>query len=256
MYLVFTRMPGENYRRWLMSLLCFCDVFRALVNSLVCWFIMFYFFMFVSSRNIMPIKILHSTVTSSWEHLYSHIGANTKTFTNVEYLHSHIGANTEPFIKVEYFHSHSHTATKRLWFVDTVLWLCPSLPTETLKWFSSLPILMQESFWWWQCGNRYIIPLSPHLHTPLPPFSPSLISLMVSVDVKHNVYFTYSHTGAVTETFIKVEYLHSHIGANTETFTKVEYLHSHIGANTETSLKVKYFHSHIGANTETFINVE
>ena len=27
-----------------------------------------------------------------------------------------------------------------------------------------------------------------HLHTPFPPFSPSLISLMVSVDVKHHVY--------------------------------------------------------------------
>ena len=25
---------------------------------------------------------------------------------------------------------------------------CPSLPTETLKWLSSLPIFMQESFWW------------------------------------------------------------------------------------------------------------
>ena len=31
-------------------------------------------------------------------------------------------------------------------------------------------------------------PSSPHLHTPLPPFCPSLISLMVSVDVKHHVY--------------------------------------------------------------------
>ena len=28
----------------------------------------------------------------------------------------------------------------------------------------------------------------PRLHTPFPPFSPSLISLMVSVDVKHYVY--------------------------------------------------------------------
>ena len=37
MYLVFTRMPGESYRRRLGSLLlCFCDVFRALINSLVC----------------------------------------------------------------------------------------------------------------------------------------------------------------------------------------------------------------------------
>ena len=73
--------------------------------------------------------------------------------------------------------------------MDTVFWLCPSLPTETLKWLSSLPILMQESFWWWQCSDRYIISLSPPPPPiPFPPFSPSLISLMVSVDVKHDVY--------------------------------------------------------------------
>ena len=36
-YLVFARMPGESYRRQLGSLLlCLCDVFRALINSLVC----------------------------------------------------------------------------------------------------------------------------------------------------------------------------------------------------------------------------
>ena len=35
----------------------------------------------------------------------------------------------------------------------------------------------------------YIVPLTPPPY-PLPPFSPSLISLMVSVDVKHHVYFT------------------------------------------------------------------
>jgi len=39
MYLVFTRMPGESYRRRLRSLLLhLCYVFRALINSLVCWF--------------------------------------------------------------------------------------------------------------------------------------------------------------------------------------------------------------------------
>ena len=39
MYLVFTRMPGESYRRRLMSLLVYlCYVFWALINSLVCWF--------------------------------------------------------------------------------------------------------------------------------------------------------------------------------------------------------------------------
>ena len=38
MYLVFARVPGESYRRQLRSLLLYlCDVFRALINSLVCW---------------------------------------------------------------------------------------------------------------------------------------------------------------------------------------------------------------------------
>ena len=60
---------------------------------------------------------------------------------------------------------------------------------ETLKWLSSLPILMQESFWWLQCRDKYIISLyPPPLPPPPPPFSSSLISLMVSVDVKHHVY--------------------------------------------------------------------
>ena len=35
MYLVFTRMPSESYRRRLRSLLYLCDIFRALINSLV-----------------------------------------------------------------------------------------------------------------------------------------------------------------------------------------------------------------------------
>ena len=68
--------------------------------------------------------------------------------------------------------------------------------SEILKRLSSLPALMQKSFWWRQCNDRYIISLSPHLHTPFPPsptFSPSLISLTVSVDVKHNVYLLQVH---------------------------------------------------------------
>ena len=41
--------------------------------------------------------------------------------------------------------------------------------------------------------STYLSPASislspPYLHTPSPPLSPSLISLMVSVDVKHHVY--------------------------------------------------------------------
>ena len=47
---------------------------------------------------------------------------------------------------------------------------------------------MQESFWWWQCSDKYVISLFPHLHIPPPPPPRSLISLMVSVDLKHHVY--------------------------------------------------------------------
>ena len=61
---------------------------------------------------------------------------------------------------------------------------------ETLKWLSSLPILVQESFWWWQCSDT---PLPQHLSLPQPPYPPppfslSLISLMVSVAIKHPDY--------------------------------------------------------------------
>ena len=59
---------------------------------------------------------------------------------------------------------------------------------ETLKWLLSLPILMQESFWWWQCSDRYIISLFSHLCVPFHPISLTLISLVVSVDIKHHVY--------------------------------------------------------------------
>ena len=39
MSLVFTHMRGESYHRQLRSLLlCLCDVFQMLINSLVCWF--------------------------------------------------------------------------------------------------------------------------------------------------------------------------------------------------------------------------
>ena len=38
MYLVFTRMPGESYRKRLRSFLLYlCYVFRELFNSLMCW---------------------------------------------------------------------------------------------------------------------------------------------------------------------------------------------------------------------------
>ena len=62
---------------------------------------------------------------------------------------------------------------------------------ETLKCLSSLCILMRESFWWGQWSERYRISLFPHLHTP---FSLSLISLMVPVNIK-NTYLRVCYLG-------------------------------------------------------------
>ena len=66
---------------------------------------------------------------------------------------------------------------------------------ETLKWLSSLPTLMQKSFWWWSHSGAAITIYSPSSPSP-PPYPPppffSLINLMVSVDVKHHVYFAFS----------------------------------------------------------------
>ena len=84
---------------------------------------------------------------------------------------------------------------------------------------------MQESFWWWQCINRYIISFFSHLCTHFPPFSLSLISLMVSVDVKHHAYllgikhqvtyfrslFSCSHFSfSATFPFFPLAQIHSH----------------------------------------------
>ena len=79
-------------------------------------------------------------------------------------------------------------SSKILRFVDTLVTVSPTI-IETLKWLSSLLIVVQESSWWWQCSDRYNynLPLPPPTY-PLPLFSPSLISLVVSVNVKHHVH--------------------------------------------------------------------
>ena len=59
---------------------------------------------------------------------------------------------------------------------------------------------MQESFWWWQCNDGYIISQPHPIPTPTPtPFSPSLISLVVSVDVKHHGYLLELRSCVVVE---------------------------------------------------------
>ena len=56
---------------------------------------------------------------------------------------------------------------KELWFTDShCLVICPLTVNKTLNWLSSLPIVMQKSFWWWQRSVRYSC--FPPTHLPYP----------------------------------------------------------------------------------------
>ena len=58
-----------------------------------------------------------------------------------------------------------------MWFVGSLATLSLTV-SETLTWPSLLPILMQESFWWWQCsdGYNYNLPLPPSSAVPSKPY--------------------------------------------------------------------------------------
>ena len=59
MYLVFTCMPGGSCHRWLRSLLlCLCDVFQVLINSLVCW-------VYMSTLGLILFQIVYTSVKGS-----------------------------------------------------------------------------------------------------------------------------------------------------------------------------------------------
>ena len=76
-----------------------------------------------------------------------------------------------------------------VWKITKGIHSCkPVSLNRPIKWYR-----LMKSYWWWQYSDRSIISHSPHLHIPIPPFSPSLISLMVSVDIKHHVYLL-THT--------------------------------------------------------------
>ena len=72
--------------------------------------------------------------------------------------------------------------------MDTVLGLCPSqlwnIKVALIAAHLTAEVILVITVY----TDRYIISFSPHRHTPFPPFPPSLISLMISVDVKHHAY--------------------------------------------------------------------
>ena len=58
---------------------------------------------------------------------------------------------------------------QKLSFVDTVNVILSLTINEALKWFSSLPILKLESFWWWRYSVSSSPPPLPPTPCPLPP---------------------------------------------------------------------------------------
>ena len=63
-----TRMPGESYSRRLRSLLLYlCYVFRVLINSLVCWFLLLYNAVFRSGAD----SLRSHVILHEWIAFYS-----------------------------------------------------------------------------------------------------------------------------------------------------------------------------------------
>ena len=100
MYLVFTRMPSESYRSWLdlvFVAVLVCDVFRAKINSLGCWFCMHRLYLENRPFFFMPFSV-HSVlislqIWSKWYHLtvnQTFIRESIILFSKVEDLHSHV----------------------------------------------------------------------------------------------------------------------------------------------------------------------
>ena len=58
----------------------------------------------------------------------------------------------------------AHLSLHKLWLMDTVSWLCPAL--ETLKWLTTLLILMKKPFRWWQCSVSRPRPIIYRLSLP------------------------------------------------------------------------------------------
>ena len=77
MYLVFTRKPGDSYRNRLRSLLLhLCYLFRALVNSLLCWFLTNTLITAITYGDRYAGNIKSSSVISSEHHKWQ--GINTE----------------------------------------------------------------------------------------------------------------------------------------------------------------------------------
>ena len=85
----------------------------------------------------------------------------------------------------------------------------------------------------WYRGAR----LCPHLHTP---FSPSLISLMVSVDIKHHVYLL-----SFTRPFMGIYSLNSHIKTNHKSNSKQTKMNEAEIPHAYTYTHAKRSHSHV-----------
>ena len=81
----------------------------------------------------------------------------------------------------------AHLSLQKLWSADAVLWRCPSQIMKQSNISHRCPCQCRSHSGDDSVEIGIYSSLFPHLHTPFHPFSPSLISLMVSVDIKHHV---------------------------------------------------------------------
>ena len=105
------------------------------------------------------------------------------------HTHTHARAHTQTHAR--YMHTRcAYTGTRNHANLHATVSFPPLLPLPIIDMIFRLPMLKAK-----HKSQRSVSFHLPHLHTPFLPFSPSLISLMVSVDVKHHVYSLPSFQG-------------------------------------------------------------
>ena len=106
LYLVFTRMPGETYRnRFRSLLLCLCDVFRTLINSLVCWFCLG-----ALGLVLFQIVIKNKLIATAFGKLIFLKKSEIETITIGQVIHTHIF-----FAYLAFFEKQANTSLIFIW---------------------------------------------------------------------------------------------------------------------------------------------
>ena len=135
-------MPGESYRRQLRSLLlCLCEGFRALINSLVCWFsIWTFYFCFIQNWEDYTFELPLCNLTIYEFYLfflkhrqYSELADSTTTECFCRCTIAYTGWSTECSAGERYSNNNNNKLTEKEVYKGLYVTTCPKLKRGNLS---------------------------------------------------------------------------------------------------------------------------